>query len=71
MAEITENAQDVEMFLAQHGHRYTKIRFTFTIESVTLSLLTSAQGTVSVTVALNGYFLEGEEGSRFVKRKML
>lgn len=43
--EITENAQDVEMFLAQHGHRYTKIRFTFTIESVTLSLLTSAQGT--------------------------
>lgn len=47
MAEIAENAQDVEMFLAQHGHTYTKISFTFTIESVTLLLLTSARPTVS------------------------
>lgn len=35
-----ENEKEVERMLAEYGHVFTKIRFTFIIEAVSLALLT-------------------------------
>ncbi|XP_042203320.1 vacuolar protein sorting-associated protein 13-like isoform X2 [Homarus americanus] len=40
ITEATESEKDIERVLAQHGHIFTKIKFSFTMEVVTLALLT-------------------------------
>ncbi|KAK7070440.1 hypothetical protein SK128_013370 [Halocaridina rubra] len=43
-SETAKNNRQVELALAEHGRIFTKIKFTFTIEAVTLSLLTGGRG---------------------------
>lgn len=42
--ESAETSHDVELALAEHGLIFTKVKFSFTIETISLSLLTGGQG---------------------------
>ncbi|XP_050687793.1 intermembrane lipid transfer protein Vps13-like isoform X2 [Eriocheir sinensis] len=39
-ADTMENVKDIDRVLAEHGHVFTKVKFSFTIEAVTVSLFT-------------------------------